>query len=325
MRRRGWIDRSPWRAAALALLLGGPPPASAADPPTVPDWEATVFGYGWLSSVKADLSIGPATANLDESIGDLIPQLTWVLAGGFEARYERVLFSLDALGQQLQITERAPSRTVQLAPLGGAFGGLTGTRDPSSASIRATEVMAEATLGWRALSMPVSALFSAVAADDPRRIRLDLLGGARYWYWRNELRLSIPPVVIRATNPPPVPPGLRGRLRERVLDRLDLPTSIAVGGSQGVFETTASWTDAIIGFRVGGDVTETVSLNLRADIGGFGFGDSSDFTWQVMPGVQWRFADHWVVAANWRAIGFDRAIVSDAVFYGALLGIGYRF
>jgi hypothetical protein len=312
-------------ALALAFFSGAAPIAGADAPAQEPVWDATVFGFGWLSSLQADLSIGPATANLDLGIDELIPKLTWVVAGGFEARYERVLFSLDALGQQIQTTERSPGRTVQLDPLGGVFSGLTGTRDPSSASIRATEVMAEATLGWRALSVPVSSLFSSVAADDPRRIRLDLLGGARYWYWRNELRLSIPPVTIRATNPPPIPPGIRGRLRERVLDRLDLPTSIAVGGSNGVFETTASWIDPIIGFRVGGDVSESVSLNLRADIGGFGLGDSSDFSWQVMPGVQWRFADHWVVAANWRAIGFDRNIVSDAVLYGALLGIGYRF
>ena len=60
-------------------------------------------------------------------------------------------------------------------------------------------------------------------------------------------------------------------------------------------------------------------------VGGFGFGDSSKFSWQVMPGVQWRFSDHWVAAFNWRAMGFSRADVDNVVFYGALLGIGYRF
>jgi hypothetical protein len=301
-----------------------------ADPPADPapaerEWDATIFGYGWLSSLKADLSAGRVTAELDESIVDLVPQLTWVVAGGAQVRYQQLLLDFDALGQQLQITERAPARSFDLDPLGTGFGGLTASRAASSASIRTTEVMAEATAGWRALSLPVSQVFSTSRADDPRRLWLDLLGGARYWYWRTEVRLSVPPVTIDATNPPSLPPGLRGRIAERILSRLDLPRSIQVGGSNGVFETVASWTDALIGFRVGGDVTDTIALQLRTDIGGFGFGDSSRFSWQVMPSVQWRFTDNWVLALNWRAIGFDRAKVDNAVFYGALIGIGYRF
>lgn len=322
----GFAPLGRWKQTAwmtLALLL--PHGAAAAEPPPERPWEATVFGYGWLSSFQAKLSTGPVTADLDESIVDLVPLLTWTVAGGFEARYERLLFGLDALGQQLQTTERAPARTFQLDPLGTAFGGLTGSRAASSASIRATEVMAEATAGFRALSLPVSALFSSVPANDPRRIRLDLLGGARYWYWRTEARLSISPVVISATSPPPLPSGLRGRIAERILARLDLPQSIQVGGSNAVIEDSVSWTDTIVGFRVGGDVTERLSLQLRTDIGGFGFGDSSKFSWQVMPGVQWRFTDDWILALNWRAIGFSHANVDQAIFYGALLGVGYRF
>ena len=312
----------------MALLaspgLGIAEPSDASPAPER-EWEATVFGYGWLSSLRATLSAGPVTADLDESIVDLIPLLTWAVAGGVEARYERLLIGIDALGQQVQTTERAPARTFQLDSLGAAFGGLTGTRAASSASIRATEVMGEATAGYRALSLPVSTLFPSVAATDPRRIRLDLLGGARYWYWRTEVRLSISPVVLSATNPPPMPSGLRGRIAERILSRLDLPQSIQVGGSNAVIEDVASWTDAIVGLRLGGDVTESLSLQLRGDIGGFGFGDSSKFTWQVMPGVQWRFADHWLLALNWRAIGFSHANVDEAILYGALLGVGYRF
>lgn len=326
---------SPWKlawlgAAALALALGpgnahATGSASAADPDAKRAWDLMVFGYGWLSSFKADLSAGPTTVELDESIVDLVPLLTWSVAGGFEARYGRAFLGVLALGQQIQDTQRAPARSFSLEPLGGAFAGLTATRAASSASVRSTEVMAEAVAGWRALSAPVSALFSSAPQDDPRRLWLDVLGGARYWYWRTEVRLSIAPVQVQAANPPPLPSGLRGQILDRILDRLDLPQSIQVGGSNAVFETVSSWTDALIGFRVGGDLTRDVSLTFRADVGGFGFGDSSDITWQVMPGVQWRFTEHWVAAFNWRAIGFDREKVADAVFYGALLGIGYRF
>jgi len=317
-------------ACAIAILLLLAPPAAWADEPagaapTDRDWDATIFGYGWLSSVKADISTGPVTAELDESIVDLVPMLTWAIAGGVEARYQRFLFGLDALGQQIQTTERAPAQTFALDPLGAPFAGLTGTRAASSASIRSTEVMAEAAAGWRALWTPVSTLFSSVPSDDPRHLWLDLLGGARYWYWRTEVRLSIPPVTINSPAPPALPPGLRGALAGRVLSRLALPRSIQLGGSNAVLEDVSSWTDAIIGVRVGGDVLRDVSIQLRTDIGGFGFGDSSKFTWQVMPTVQWRFADNWVAAFNWRAIGFSHANVDNAILYGALVGIGYRF
>lgn len=323
-------NRRALRASALAMALLFTPMAAKADPPAAAaapdrDWDAMIFGYGWLSSLKADLSAGPVTADLDESIVDLVPILTWAVAGGFEARYQRLLFGLDALGLQIQTTERAPAQTFSLDPLGAGFGGLTATRAASSASIRATEVMAEAAAGWRALWLPVSALFSSVPAGDPRHVWVDLLGGARYWYWRTEVRLSIPPVTINAAAPPALPPGLRGAIADRVLSRLALPQSIQVGGSNAVLEDVTSWTDAIIGVRVGGDVLRDVSLQLRADIGGFGFGDSSKFSWQVMPAVQWRFADNWVAAFNWRAIGFSHGNVDNAVLYGALLGIGYRF
>lgn len=332
------LRRSPGRsilvATSLALLVafGAPAPSRAqgtpgAPPsaaPPVPEFDAMVFGYGWLSSFSADLSAGPVTAELDESIVDLVPLLTWTVAGGFEARYQRAFFGAMALGQQIQTTERASAKSIQLDPLGTGFGGVTATRAASSASIRATEVMAEGVAGYRVFWAPASEYFDT-APDDPRRIWFDVLGGARYWYWRNEVRLSIAPVVVQATNPPALPAGLRGRIAERILSRLDLPRSIQVGGSNAIFETVSSWTDAIVGFRVGGDVTKDISVQLRTDIGGFGFGDSSSFTWQVMPGVQWRFAEHWVAAANWRAIGFSRDKVDEAIFYGALLGIGYRF
>jgi hypothetical protein len=297
---------------------------TSSGPPPEPEWDAMVFGYGWLSSFKADLSAGPVTVELDERIDELIPLLTWTVAGGFEGRYRRFVLGVSALGEQLQTTERAGAKTFQLDPLGTGFGGLTATRAASSASIRATEVMAEAMGGWRVFFEPASKYFDT-KPDDPRRIWFDVLGGARYWYWRTEVRLSIQPVVIQATNPPALPSGLRGRIAERILSRLDLPRSIQVGGSNGVFEATTSWTDAIVGFRVGGDVTRSLAVTFRADIGGFGYGDSSSFTWQVMPGVQWRVTDHWVLSGNWRAIGFSHGIVDEAIFYGALLGVGYRF
>ena len=48
-------------------------------------------------------------------------------------------------------------------------------------------------LGWRALSIPMS----SATTDDRRSFRLDFLGGARLWYFRNKLSITIPPALLR--------------------------------------------------------------------------------------------------------------------------------
>lgn len=183
--------------------------------------------------------------------------------------------------------------------------------------------MGEGALGYRALSLPISHLFSSVPDDDSRRFRLDLLGGARYWYFRNTVRLSIPPASITVGGVP-APPALFPRIRDR-FGRTRIPQTFLIGGSNDVLTSVSSWTDAIIGFRVGMDVSKTVSLAFRSDIGGFGFGDSSSFSWQVLPSVEWRFADNWSFDGAYRVIGVDKGIVSNGILYGFALGIGYRF
>jgi len=306
---------------AIATLAGS---RVHAEPPPEPDWAAQVVGYGWLASIHADLEAGPVKATLDIPIGDVLRSLTWVGSAALEARYHAVLFQMDGLAQQLHDNVGGPGRSVSFAPLGGVFGGGTATVGPAAVSFRSTSVMGEAALGYRALSVPLSAWFSSIPADDPRRFRLDLLGGARYWYFRNTARLSIPPATL-SVGGVAVPPGTVTAIAAQKLGDIRLPGRLLIRGSSDVFTTTTSWIDSIIGFRVGADVTDTVSLAFRADIGGFGFGDSSRFSWQVMPSVQWRFAEHWSFDGAYRAIGIDRRIVSDGVLYGFVLGIGYRF
>ena len=69
----------------------------------------------------------------------------------------------------------------------------------------------------------------------------------------------------------------------------------------------------------------TVSLTFRGDVGGFSIGNSSNFTWQAMPGVEWRFTEHWYTTVAYQAIGFDKGRASNSIFYGLNIGMGYRF
>jgi len=295
-----------------------------AELPPEPDWAAEVFGYGWLASIRADLDAGPVETTLDVGISDILERLTWVASAGFEVRHQAILFQMDGMGIQVQDSVGGPGRTATFAPLGGAFGGTQVMVGPAAVRIRSTLVVGEAALGYRALSVPLSEWFGSLPADDPRRFRLDLLGGARYWYARTKARLSIPPATLRIGGTP-IPPGTVGSIVSQKFGDTRIPGGLLIRGSQDVFTTTTSWIDSIIGFRVGVDVSDSVSLALRADIGGFGFGDSSDFSWQVVPSVDWRVTDHWSLDLAYRALGVDKGHVSNAVLYGFVLGIGYRF
>ena len=110
-----------------------------------------------------------------------------------------------------------------------------------------------------------------------------------------------------------------------LLGHLKLPGLIALSGINTAIETTTSWVDALIGFRASVDVLRSVALTFRGDVGGFAIGNSSNFTWQAMPGVEWRFAEHWYALLAYQAIGFDKGRASDTILYGLNLGVGYRF
>jgi len=194
------------------------------------------------------------------------------------------------------------------------------TTGPGDMGARMTMMMIEGALGWRALSIPMS----SASADDRRRFRLDLLVGARLWYLRNKLNVSIPPARL-SVGGVMIPPGSVMLPPEVTLGETRLPGIIARYGINTSNETTTSWVDGLIGFRTSVDVARTVSLTFRGDVGGFSIGNASNFTWQAMPGVEWRFTEHWFANLAYQAIGLDKGRASNTILYGVDLGIGYSF
>ena len=134
-------------------------------------------------------------------------------------------------------------------------------------------------------------------SDGPTR-----LGGARYWYFRTKARLDIAPAtrsIGRST-------GNLSALPVVDFDDTEVRAAAAINGSNAIFETLTSWTDGLIGFRLGGDVSENVSLFLRADVGGLrlrrliGLQPSGD-AWSAMAAggslaARWRLRRHGLVA-----------------------------
>jgi hypothetical protein len=105
--------------------------------------------------------------------------------------------------------------------------------------------------------------------------------------------------------------------------KVDLDTSTVVnpGGSN-------SWVDPIIGARLNADLSKKVMLNLRADIGGFGVG--SDFTWNGLAAIGYRFTENITGLVGYRALyvdyksGTSRARY-EQTFYGPIMGLAFTF
>lgn len=88
----------------------------------------------------------------------------------------------------------------------------------------------------------------------------------------------------------------------------------------------ATWVDPVLGGKVKMDLDEDFYLAGWALVGGFGAG--SDFMWDVMGGVGYRFNESQSVFLGYRAMGDDFAadgFVSDIVQSGPILGGSFSF
>lgn len=127
------------------------------------------------------------------------------------------------------------------------------------------------------------------------RTTLDLIGGARYTQLDADLDLTL-------TTGGLLPGGTR-----------------SVGDEQ-------SWWDPVIGTRALLPLSERWTAMLYGDFGGFGVG--SDYTWQLVAGINWQVANHFVVKAGYRYLYQDYEdgdFKWDMAASGPFLGVGLRF
>lgn len=90
------------------------------------------------------------------------------------------------------------------------------------------------------------------------------------------------------------------------------------------------WAELFVGARMGVDLSEGWTMEIRADLGGFGI-DGSSFSWQTVGviGYRWRFKT-WTLTAfgGYRALGQDYTNGDfgwDMVVYGPIIGVGFTF
>lgn len=365
-------------ALAAVWLAGGLASGAAAEPDPAPadgdgDWKLSLALYSWISDVTGEATAGDVSLDVEPQLwNDIIRNLDFALFGAAEALYrDRWIVNLDLNLIRLSPEQEKGPYTVGFGPasferrLGAAdlrvpvetrLGDLEvpvrvqpgtlrvdvprveATLGPIDIETRLTQVTARGLLGYRALDVPLQDLLGGDRDDDPRRLRVDLMAGIRYYYAKTEIDIDSPPVKVPSFRVTSSLSGGRVRVgdgrfsRSMPLGRIELP-DLAFDGATlyGIDvdeESSSWWIDPVLGVRVGADVSERLSVALMGNVGGFGIGSASDFSWETILVGTFALGDHWSLGAGYRALGYDRGsggMELDLITHGPLVGFLYRF
>jgi hypothetical protein len=259
------------------------------------DWEARITPYAWLTRIDGNIDARGQSQNFSASIEDVLSHFGGgaFLNGSF--RWRRFLVLGDLVFARL--TDDLTADSVQVGPplLGIEVG-------PLKTDVTFYEVTAALNFGYRLLDRPFPGR-DAGAANDPRRLVVDAWAGARYWYFHQHFKLSIPPATIGGT---PVPGGGRTRY---------------LSGSDW-------WVDPMLGVTVEARPWESWSFAIGGGVGGFGIGSASKFAWTGVVEGSWHFSEHWSAVLAYKGLGFNRDFGGDDLdiaMHGPVLGVSYRF
>jgi len=106
-----------------------------------------------------------------------------------------------------------------------------------------------------------------------------------------------------------------------------------VEGVSADVEDDVTWFDPMIGLSLNADLTRRIQFLLRGDIGGFDFGNASDFTWSLMSGFGVQLSKRTKLWAGYKVldIDYDQGLEETNTFKydirtsGPVLGLGIRF
>lgn len=117
--------------------------------------------------------------------------------------------------------------------------------------------------------------------------------------------------------------GLRYNDIEADLAVSGLPSGTSLAGER------ESWVDPYIGGRYTVPLGRLWSFTLRADVGGFGVGDS---TWHLVSRLNWHASDNLAVIFGYRVLAVDyddgegaERFLYDVEISGPLVGVGWRY
>ena len=366
-------------ALALAPLRGSAEEGAAESeeeplPAAPDDWAFSLGIYGWLTDITGTLTARSTTVDVDPQIwNDVVRNLDGALMGALEVSYRgRWLGNLDVVGAKL-------SPHIEHGPASVSFGPRTFTRalDPVNLSfpvdtpygplevpvrvdpgvlrvdvprvetsigpfdidVKSVMVISRALLGYRVLDTPALELLGHEDSDDPRRLRVDLFGGIRYWYLKTEVDVESPPIRVPEFRVTSSVSGGSARVGRGGIppQTVALPTvrlpdvefgGTPFGGTDLHQEASSWWIDPVVGLRLGADLSDRVGLVVAGNVGGFDIGSASKFTWEALVWLDWRFGETTSLALGYRALGLDHRkgkAQADITLHGPLLGLVFRF
>jgi opacity protein-like surface antigen len=91
---------------------------------------------------------------------------------------------------------------------------------------------------------------------------------------------------------------------------------------------SVDWVDFYVGLRGRWTLWRPLYAGVRADVGGFGLGASSDLAWQAFGGLGYQFSDHVALEAGWRHLDIDYdngTLLLDLAYSGATAGLSVTF
>ncbi len=163
-----------------------------------------------------------------------------------------------------------------------------------SADIDVKMIMLEFGLGYHLWETPVG-------KDKTQKLSFDLLGGGRYMNLKGEIDIK--------TN---------GPLADIISGR--------------TFDKREEWVDPIIGGRLRWDIDEKLAAAVRFDFGGFGIGNGSDQTWNLLAGIDYKLKENMRLKAGYRIFDLDydsgsgnKEFGIDAQFRGPIIGLTILF
>jgi hypothetical protein len=250
--------------AGIEYAWGDTPPKRVKNPNPPPsdwhvDWEPF---YLWFSGLSGNVGAAGQTAPVSVSFSDVIKQLNIGLMTNLDVRRKRIGVYTDVIFMSLS----SDQKTTPILP---SYVGFTAN---------AKELVLDPEVYFRLIDSP--------------RLKIDAIGGGRYWHLNNSLDF-FPVDTTQST--------------------------VSVGQTQ-------SWVDPVFGARFRLNLNKGFFVNVSGDAGGFGVG--SQLTYQTYAGIGKEFKKKYSMMLGYRYLFVDYkngGFLYDVHMSGLQAGFGIRF
>jgi len=121
-------------------------------------------------------------------------------------------------------------------------------------------------------------------------------------------------------------------LKQEIDLKLSFPRLAVLGEPNRTLGGDEDWIEPFVGCRIGWQLTDKLIFAVRWDIGGFGIGDASDLTWNLLAGIDYKPWESVSLKFGYRIYDIDYETDNpsdkfglDAQLQGPVLGVTFYF